>query len=123
VSKQQADHPRREVTDDDIAVIDKAINAHEGLGLFLYTTRRILGEVGKLDQVYRGTKQAIEQVQAEGANIARQLEYEKAKLAEVQAQEVEKRKELAALTAAVAEKERMLNAFSAQIDKITGKAA
>jgi hypothetical protein len=36
---------------------------------------------------------------------------------------VEKRKELATLTAEAAEKGRTLSAFSAQIDKIVGKAA
>jgi hypothetical protein len=37
------------VTESDVAVLDRAISAHEGLGLFLYTTRRILGEIGKLE--------------------------------------------------------------------------
>jgi len=41
----------------------------------------------------------------------------------VQQQVVEGRQELATLTAAVAEKERTLSAYSAQIDRITGKAA
>jgi hypothetical protein len=121
--KQETDARRREVTDDDIAVIDKAISAHQGLGLFLYTTRRILGEIGKLEQHHRGLKQAIEYVQTESGRISSELEHAKAQLAEAQQQEVKTRQRVAELTAEAAEKERLLTSYSQTIDRITGKAA
>jgi chromosome segregation ATPase len=122
MSKQPTE-ARREVGNTDLEIVDRAIADHETFQTRLYTLRRVLSEVGKLDEQYRGLKQAIEQVQAEGANIARQLEQAKADLATAQREAVEKRQELAMLTAEVAEKERTLSAYSAQIDRITGKAA
>jgi septal ring factor EnvC (AmiA/AmiB activator) len=114
---------RRAVTETDLQIVDRAIADHETFQKDLYVLRRVLSEVGNLDQQYRGGKQAIEQVQAEGARTSAQLEQVKADLAKVQQELVEKRKELATLTAEVAEKERQFSAFSVQIDKIVGKAA
>jgi seryl-tRNA synthetase len=122
MTKQQVD-ARRAVTETDLQLVDRAIADHEVFQKDLYVLRRVLGEIGKLDEQYRGVKQGIEAVQAEGANISRQLEYAKEQLAKVQQEEVEKRKELAALTAEVQEKQRTLEAFTAQIEKITGRAA
>jgi hypothetical protein len=122
MTKQQAD-ARRAVTETDLQLVDRAIADHERFQKDLYVLRRVLSEVGNLDQQYRGGKQAIEQVQAEGARTSAQLEQVKAELAAVQQQAVEKRQELAALTADVQEKQRTLEAYSAQIDRITGKAA
>ena len=85
--------------------------------------RRILGEIGNLDQAVRGGREAIAAVQREGEQTNAQLEAYRSELAKVQQQVVEGRQELATLTAAVAEKERTLSAYSAQIDRITGKAA
>jgi chromosome segregation ATPase len=114
---------RRAVTETDLQTIDKAISAHEGLGLFLYTTRRILGEIGKLETHYRGIKEAIAVVGREGEQTNAQLEQARSQLATVQAQEVEKRKVVAELDREVAEKQRMLEHYSKAIERITGAAA
>jgi chromosome segregation ATPase len=114
---------RRELTSKDIETIDQAISSHEVLGGFLYRTRYIFGQIGKLEQHYRGLKQAIEVVEAESGRISSELEGAKARLAEAQQQEVKTRQRVAELTAEAAEKERMLTAYSQTIDRITGKAA
>jgi chromosome segregation ATPase len=114
---------RRAVTETDLQLVDRAIADHETFQKDLYVLRRVLSEVGKLDEQYRGLKQAIEAVQGEGANVARQLEQAKADLATAQREAAEKRQELATLTAEVAGKERTLEAYNAQIERITGKAA
>jgi septal ring factor EnvC (AmiA/AmiB activator) len=121
--KQEADPRRREVGNRDLEIVDKAINDHETFQKDLFVLRRVLSEVGNLDQQYRGTKQSIEQVQAEGARTSAQLEQVRADLATVQKELVEKQKAVAELDREIAGKERQLNAFSAQIDKITGRAA
>jgi len=45
---------RREVTATDLEKVDKAIADHETLQKDLYVLRRILGEIGNLDQAVRG---------------------------------------------------------------------
>jgi chromosome segregation ATPase len=89
----------------------------------LFVLRRVLNEISTLDQQYRGLKEGIAAVQAEGTRTSGQLEQVRADLATVQKELVEKRKELAAVTAEVAEKERMVNAYAESIDRITGRAA
>ena len=121
--KQSDTHSSRAVTATDLEVIDQAIGAHEGLGRFLYTTRRILGEIGKLEEQYRGTKEGLAVVQAEAGRIASELEAAKTQLAAVRAQEVEKRKVVAELTAESEEKRRELEAYSQSIDRIMGTRA
>jgi chromosome segregation ATPase len=122
VSKQEA-ASRRAVTETDLQLVDKAINDLEPLMKDLYVLRRVLNEIGNLDQAYRGGKQAIEAVQAEGERTGAQLEQIKADLAKAQHELGEKQKAVADLDREIAGKERQLNAFSAQIDKIVGKAA
>jgi len=122
MSKKEAD-THRAVTNEDLAAIDGAISAHEGLGRFLYTTRRILGEIGRLETVYQSTKSSIAVVEQQYAQVNAQLSGVKAELAKVQQELVAGRQELATLTAAAAEKERELSAYSTAIDKIVGKAA
>jgi chromosome segregation ATPase len=114
---------RREVTNKDLEAWDSAMSSYEAFGRSLYATRRILSEIGNLEEQYRGMKRGIEVVQAEASRISSELEGAKNRLAEVQQREVETQKRVAALTAEVQEKQRMLEAFTAQIDKITGRAA
>jgi chromosome segregation ATPase len=114
---------RRAVTETDLQLVDKAIADHETFQKDLFVLRRILGEVSNLDQAYRGLKQGIEQVQAEGARTGAQLEQVRTDLAKVQQELVEKRKAVAELDREIAEKERMLNAYAESIDRITGRAA
>jgi chromosome segregation ATPase len=123
MAKQEADVRRREVGNKDLEIVDKAINDHEVFQKDLYVLRRVLSEVGNLDQQYRGLKEAVEAVQSEATRTSAQLEQVRAELATVQVEVVEKRKELATLSAEVAEKERALSAFSASIDRITGARA
>jgi hypothetical protein len=64
--KQQVE-ARRAVTETDLQLVDKAIADHETFQKDLYVLRRVLGEVGNLDQAYRGMKEGIAQVQADCA--------------------------------------------------------
>ena len=122
MSKQPTD-ARREVGNTDLEIVDKAIADHETLQKDLYVLRRILGEIGKLDQLYRGLKEGIAVVQAESARAVSELEAAKAELAKVKQQVVETKQELATLTAEAEEKRRELSAYSEAIDRIVGKAA
>jgi chromosome segregation ATPase len=122
MAKQEAD-TRREVTSKDLETIDQAINDHETFQKDLFVLRRVLGEIGKLDQVCRGLKQAIEQVQAEAERTSSGLEQAKAGLAATQRQEVEKRQEVAELDAEIKRKQQTLEHYSKAIERITGVAA
>ena len=113
----------RVITNEDLATIDAAISSHEGFGRFLYTTRRILGEIGKLEQAYQNAKSSLAMVEQQGAQVSAQLEGVKTELARMQQQEVETRQRLATLTAEAEEKRRELEAYSTAIDKIMAKAA
>jgi chromosome segregation ATPase len=117
------DARRREVGNKDLEIVDAAINSHETLQRNLYTLRRILGEIGKLEEQYRGARQGVEAVQAEGARISSELEAAKTRLATVQHEESEKRKVVAELAAETAQKEQELRAYSEAIERIVGKAA
>jgi hypothetical protein len=122
-STKSASKEDRAVTNDDLALVDKAINSHETFQRDLYVVRRILGEIGKLDQHYRGLKEAIAAVEREGALTNSHLEQTRADLAKVQAQEVEKREVVAALDREIKQKEQMIDAYARQIERITGAAA
>ena len=122
MSKQPTD-ARREVTAEDLETIDSAISYHEVLGGFLYRSRIFLGELSKVEKHYRGLKEAVAVVEEQGRRVNAELEAANARLAAVQAQEVEKRKEVAALTAEAEEKRRELSAYSEAIDRIVGKVA
>jgi len=113
----------REVTNKDLETLDGAISAHEGLGRFLYTVRRILGEIGKLEQAYQNTKASLAVVEQQCEQINAQLEAVKAELTKAQREEVETRQRLAELTRETEAKRAELSAYSASIDRIMGKAA
>jgi chromosome segregation ATPase len=128
MSKHPTERPaeaaaRRAVTVDDVAVIDQAISAHEGLGGFLYTTRRLLGEIGKLETYYKGLKEGIAATEREGERMNTELAVAKTALTKAQREEVETRQLVAELTAEAAKKEQELRAYSQAIDRITGTAA
>src|SRR5262245_16754809 len=122
MSKQEAD-ARREVGNKDLEIVDKVINSHEAFQTQLYVLRRILGEIGKLEELHRGLKQGVEHTQAQSGEQARAFEHAKAQLEAVQREEVEARKRVAELTAEIAAKEKTLNTYTRQIERITGAAA
>jgi chromosome segregation ATPase len=111
---------RRAVTASDLEVIDQAISAHEGLGRFLYTTRRVLTEVGKLEVHYRGLREAISVVEREGEQINAHLEAAKTALATVQQELVERRKEVAVLDREIKEKAQTIDSYARQVEQIIG---
>jgi uncharacterized protein (DUF3084 family) len=113
----------RGVTTKDLEAFDKAIAGHEGFGVFLYTTRRILSEIGDLDKQHRGLKQGIEHLQAQSADVARQWEHAKAELATVQQQHQEVQKQVAELNRELEQKQQALDHYSKTIGRITGAAA
>ena len=73
MSKKEAD-THRAVEQTDLQILDNAITAHEGLGGFLYRTRYILGEIGKLEKHYRDTKASIAVTEQQRDQINAQLE-------------------------------------------------
>src|SRR5215470_4335719 len=108
-SERFAEADARQVTNKDLETIDGAISAHEGLGRFLYTVRRILGEIGELEQAYQNTKSSLAVVEQQCEQVNAQLEGVKTQLVKAQQEEVATRQRLAMLTAEVAEKEQMLS--------------
>ena len=110
------------VGNEDLEKVDNAIAYSETLLRNLYTLRRVLGEVGSLDQRLHGLREAIAVVERQGEQANAELEGAKTELAKVQQELVEGRQGLATLIAAAAEKERELSAYSTAIDKIVGKA-
>jgi hypothetical protein len=58
---KETDHSAsRQVTDEDLALLDKAIADHEVLQKDLYLLRHLLGEIGKLDARSADLKRGIE---------------------------------------------------------------
>jgi len=113
----------RAVTASDLEIVDKAIADHETFQKDLYVLRRVLGEVGNLDQQYRGLKEGIEHLQEQGRQLNSHNDAARAELAKVQQDVVEGRKEVAALTAQAEEQQRMISSYAEQIDRITGAKA
>jgi len=122
VSKQPSD-THRAVSETDLQAVEGAIAYSETLLRNLYTLRRVLGEVGSLDQRLHGLKEGVAAVERQGEQVNAELEAAKTRLAKVQYEEVEKRKVVAELTREIEEKQRELSAYSTAIDKIVGKAA
>ena len=122
MSKQPSD-THRAVSETDLQAVEGAIAYSETLLRNLYTLRRVLGEVGSLDQRLHGLKEGVAAVERQGEQVNAELEAAKTRLAKVQYEEVEKRKVVAELTREIEEKQRELSAYSTAIDKIVGKAA
>jgi chromosome segregation ATPase len=122
MSKKEGD-PRREVTSKDIETFDQAISAYESLGGFLYKTRYILGEIGKLEDHYRRLKDGIAMAEQQGKQVNAELDGVKAQLATAQKQEAEKRQAVIELNREIEQKEQLLKHYSKTIDRIMGTAA
>jgi hypothetical protein len=92
----------RDVTNEDLAIVDKAIANHEAVATHLYTLRRVLGEIGKLDfPALRSNQQAH---QARLDEIRQKGDAAQAALDEVQRQIVNKQRELAAVEETIKER-------------------
>jgi hypothetical protein len=97
---------RREVTSNDLATLDRAISAHEQLGGFLHTTRRVLKNGQRyLDDL----KQQTETAQAELAKAYKEFS--------------DKQQQIAAINTEIKLEQRTLDGYSRSIGKITGAAA
>jgi chromosome segregation ATPase len=118
-----AEKGTREVTPRDLDVLDKAISSHEALGLFLYTTRGILGELGKLEKNYRDVKDGIKNGERYRDGLSQQIEAAQIELAKLRKEFAEKQQELTKLDAEIEAKYRTLENYSRAIDRITGAAA
>jgi chromosome segregation ATPase len=114
---------KRQVTNRDIETVDQAISAYEGMGRFLYMTRCILGEIGKLEDHYRRLKESIAAVEQQQGQLNAEFEGVRAALATAQKQEAEKRNEVAQLSREIEQKEQLLKHYSQTIDRIMGTAA
>ena len=113
----------REVTPNDLDVLDKAISSHEALGRFLYTTRGILGELGRLEKQYRDTKDGLANGERYVADLRKQIEAAQAELAKLRKEFTEKQQQIAAIDAETEVKRKILENYSRTIDRITGAAA
>jgi hypothetical protein len=71
MSKQEA-ASRRDITAADLEVIDRAIADHEKLQVNLYTLRRILGEVGKVDAKRADLNRGVEAEQQQLDDLRKQ---------------------------------------------------
>ena len=101
MSKQEAD-ARRDVTSEDLQIVDRAIADRENFQTNLYTLRRILGEIGKLD--IGSVRRGIEAEQARLDDVRLKADTAQQQLTQVQKQIEDKRRELASVEATIQER-------------------
>jgi predicted nucleic acid-binding Zn-ribbon protein len=124
MAKQETDaRASRAVTETDLQIIDGAITAHEGLGGFLYRTRYILWEIGKLEKHYHDIKSGIGVAEQQRDRLGAELEGVQAQLAKAQKETAERQNEVAQLAREIEQKEQLLRHYSQTIDRIMGTAA
>jgi len=109
---------KREVTDKDLEVIDKAIADHETRQTHLYTLRRILGEIGKLDTAIAHTRQSLESIEKSRAEANAELENARAELSATQTQHVKLKQENVALDTQLKDKLAELQRYGEAMDRI-----
>jgi chromosome segregation ATPase len=95
---------KRGVTDKDLEVIDKAIADHSELQTHLYTLRRILGEIGKVDAKRADLNRGVEAEQSRLDEVRKQVDAAHEQLTQVQKQIESKQRELAAVEATIKER-------------------
>ena len=106
MSKQEAD-ARRDVTSEDLQIVDRAIADHEKFQTKLYTLRRILGEIGKLD--IGSVRRGIEGEQSRLDEVRKQADAAQAALTQLQQDITSKQRELASVEATIQQRTVELN--------------
>jgi chromosome segregation ATPase len=92
----------REVTNDDLKIIDEAIASHESVQHQLYVLRRVLGEIGKLD--FAAIKSNVKAHQDRLDEVRKQADAAQAYVDELQKQMADKRRELADVETTIKER-------------------
>jgi hypothetical protein len=109
---------KREVTNEDLAFIDKAIADHETVQRHFYTLRRILSEVGKIDTAISQSRQGLQVAQQYSDQVHAELEQAKAELAATQNQNVKLKQENVVLDGQLKDKLAELQRYSEAMDRI-----
>jgi peptidoglycan hydrolase CwlO-like protein len=95
----------RNVTNEDLAIIDKAIANHEACQQELYTFRMVLSQVGKVDAKRADLIRGVEGEQARFDETSQRANAAQADLDELQKQIEAKRRELREIEATIKERE------------------
>jgi peptidoglycan hydrolase CwlO-like protein len=106
MSKQEAD-ARRDVTSEDLQIVDRAIADRENFQTNLYTLRRILGEIGKLD--IGSVRRGIQAEQDRLDEVRKQADIAQQQLDKLQNDIASKQRELANVEATIQERNVVLN--------------
>jgi hypothetical protein len=93
----------REIKNEDLEKVDRAIGGNEGLLKDLYVLRKMLGEIGRLD--FHGVKRGVEAERARQDEARKKADAAQANLDEVLRQIEAKRRELRDVEATIAERE------------------
>jgi predicted nucleic acid-binding Zn-ribbon protein len=101
MSKESAS---RQVTNEDVALLDKAIADHELLQKNLYVLRRMLGEVGKVDAKRADLNRGVEAEQQRLDDVRKQADAAQERLTGLGKQIEAKQRELAAVETTIAER-------------------
>jgi len=95
---------RRDVTSEDLAIIDKALADHSELQTHLYTLRRILGEVGKVDAKRADLGRGVEAEQQQLDDLRKQSVTAHQQVKDIEQQLAAKRRELAEVESTIKER-------------------
>jgi chromosome segregation ATPase len=109
---------KREVTNKDLEIIDKAIADHEVFQKDLFVLRRILGEIGKLDTAIAQTRRGLQTTEKSRDELNAQVEVARAELATVQKQQQGVRNEIATLDSQIKAKQIEFNQLCDAVDRI-----
>jgi hypothetical protein len=82
----------REITNEDLAKVDRAISGNEGLLKDLYVLRKVLGEIGKLD--FQNVKRGVEAEQSRLGEVRTKANAAQADLDQLLGEIADKRREL-----------------------------
>ena len=92
----------RDLRNEDLEILDRAIGSVEGHQRHLYTLKKILGEIGRLD--FPALKSNQEAQQARLDDVRKAADVVQASLDEVQRKIDEKKRELAGIEATITER-------------------
>jgi predicted nucleic acid-binding Zn-ribbon protein len=103
---------KREVTNKDLELIDKAIADHETQQGHLYTLRRILSEIGNLDTAIAQTRVSLQSIEKSRDEANAELEAARDELAKIAKQRQETVNEIGALNREIETKRTELQSIS-----------
>jgi peptidoglycan hydrolase CwlO-like protein len=105
--KKETDAHTREVTNEDVAIVERAIAEHATFQTFLFTLQRLLIEVGRLDMP--SIKRGIQAEQARMDDVRKQADAAQQHLTQLDNQIKDKQRELVEVEMTIKERNGELN--------------